>query len=466
MIRAGGMTPVPLRKHGSFELVDVAALAKSLAIETTTDSNGNWLYVSLPQEISFRVGNPWVRVGTKILQLPLPVERTHNNYWVPLGWAVTQLTAQGLEEAVFDSSTLSLTLKPSGAVWKGIHGETDDDEVVLTLQLPKGPFVETALQKNVFTIKVTGAKVVDSLFASDFPKGLVTTKTLFNDDPPQVVLTFNNEIATVETLSTRSWRISLKEYLATSKSGNMTPKLVTGAASTKIDEAKKRWQFDCIIIDAGHGGKDPGARGNGLKEKDLTLDIAQRLAELFRNDRTMRVVLTRSSDSFVTLQDRGKIANHRGGKLFVSIHINASRDKDGSGIETYFLSPAKTERALEVSKFENEVVQLESDKSAYAGMTGEKMILLSMAQSQFLKESQKLAEDVQKEAVKRIGLSDRGVDQAGFYVLVGASMPAILFECAFISNKRDAKILGSTDGRQRYAEALYQGIAKFRDTAK
>ncbi len=223
------------------------------------------------------------------------------------------------------------------------------------------------------------------------------------------------------------------------------------------------WELGTIIIDAGHGGKDPGAAGMyGLVEKTVTLDIARRLARELESHR-LAVALTRTADTFLPLHERTSLANAQRGDLFISIHCNSlKKSADPHGIETYFLKPARTERAVEAAMRENEVVKLEDGNGSYQDLTESNFILLTMATSQYMKDSELWAALTQREVSTSAGLLDRGVDQAGFYVLMGASMPAILFECGYLSNPDDAKLLSSERGRQKIAEGLSESILKLK----
>jgi len=235
----------------------------------------------------------------------------------------------------------------------------------------------------------------------------------------------------------------------------------TDLSGALIDQRQK-WAFDVIVIDPGHGGKDPGAVGSkGTKEKNIVLQVAKRLKPLLEQRLKVRVVMTRDTDKFVPLSERGNIANSAGGKLFVSLHCNAARDRKAHGIETYFLAPARRQRALEVALAENSVIQYEETTAQYPDLTDEGYILTAMAQSHFLKESEYLASVVQTETARVLNLPDRGVDQAGFYVLIGASMPGILFEMGFISNRKEESLLRTTRFQQQLAEALFRSIEAF-----
>ena len=218
----------------------------------------------------------------------------------------------------------------------------------------------------------------------------------------------------------------------------------------------------------GHGGKDAGAIGvNGVKEKDINLAIALKLGKLIEeNMKDVKVVYTRKTDKFIDLYKRGKIANENNGKLFISIHCNSTPKKpsDANGFEVYLLRPGRTKEAISIAEFENSVIQYEENPNRYEKLTDENFILVSMAHSSYMKYSERFAEYLHKEFVKHPSLSSRGVKQAGFYVLVGASMPSVLIESGFLSNTNDAKYLNTSSGQQKFAEYVFSGIKKYRES--
>ncbi len=231
----------------------------------------------------------------------------------------------------------------------------------------------------------------------------------------------------------------------------------------KID--KDKWKLDVIVLDPGHGGKDPGAVSiRGYHEKDLALSIAQKVKTLINRfmPRT-KVVMTRNDDTFIELYRRGKIANENNGKLFISIHLNSMPNKPwpSNGFETYILRPGRNEDAVRVAEKENSVIRLEEDKSKYKKLTEEELILAAMAQSAFVKLSEKFARILQEEVDKTTPLKNRGVNQAGFYVLVGASMPNVLFEAGFLSNKNDERYLISDAGQNNIAKGMFNAIERY-----
>ena len=235
-----------------------------------------------------------------------------------------------------------------------------------------------------------------------------------------------------------------------------------GRLNDHIHDVKARWLLDTVVLDAGHGGKDPGAVGKyGTKEKDVVLDITKRAGRLLEKS-GIKVVYTRDEDVFVPLLDRTKIANDANGKLFVSIHTNANKNRKVQGFETFLLRPGKSEDAIEVASRENSVINLEEFTDRYEELTGEALIMATMAQSMFMKESEDLASIMQMELDKKLDTPNRGVKQAGFYVLIGASMPNALVEVGFISNPSEEKRLRQSAHKEKIAEAIYQAIKHFK----
>jgi N-acetylmuramoyl-L-alanine amidase len=214
-----------------------------------------------------------------------------------------------------------------------------------------------------------------------------------------------------------------------------------------------------IVIDPGHGGHDTGTIGpDGLEEKDVVLDVGKRLGRLLETRLGAEVVYTRKDDTFIPLETRTAIANQQRADLFISIHANSSQDPTARGVETYYLNFTSSPDALEVAARENAV----SEKSIYELQDLVKKIALK----EKIEESREFAGDVQESlhsglAAKSPAIRDRGVKKAPFIVLIGANMPSILAEISFVSNPTDERRLETSEYRQRIAESLYRGIAKY-----
>jgi N-acetylmuramoyl-L-alanine amidase len=220
-----------------------------------------------------------------------------------------------------------------------------------------------------------------------------------------------------------------------------------------------------IVLDPGHGGKDPGAVGKKLKakEKDVNLAVALKLKHMLENELGVRVLMTRDDDRFVSLGDRTKYANEHKADLFISIHANASKSSSSKGTETYYLATAMTSDARAVEALENQVVELyEGGASARSKYDDLDFILSDLSQTEHLESSNELASNVQQNLIAGTKSYDRGVKQANFYVLRGAFMPSVLVELGFISNPDEERLLVNDEYQQRLARTIFEGIKRFK----
>lgn len=221
-----------------------------------------------------------------------------------------------------------------------------------------------------------------------------------------------------------------------------------------------------IVIDAGHGGKDPGAVANNLKEKDITLSIALKLGELIKKHFSdVKVVYTRSTDEFIELFKRAKIANNAKADLFISIHVNSNKKPDPRGAETYVMGLSKSNGNLDVAMTENAVILKEDNyKNQYEGFdphSPEAYIIFSLYQNAYLDLGLTFSSFIQEE-YKKINCEDRGVKQAGFLVLWKTAMPSVLTEVGFISNTEDAKFLANEKNHLLIAKSLFNSFSKYK----
>jgi N-acetylmuramoyl-L-alanine amidase len=222
-----------------------------------------------------------------------------------------------------------------------------------------------------------------------------------------------------------------------------------------------------VVIDAGHGGNDPGAISGGVKEKDLVLSVALRLGNKIRYQfPDVKVVYTRSGDVFVPLYERAAIANKNKADLFISIHANYVSETFVSGTETFTLGLHRTRENLEVAKKENSVILLEKDYTTnYQGFDPketESYIMFENMQAEFQSQSIDLAANIQDEFTDNLKLKNRGVKQAGFLVLRKSSMPSVLIEIGFISNPTERKFLTSETGKEKVAESVFQAFTYYK----
>ena len=240
--------------------------------------------------------------------------------------------------------------------------------------------------------------------------------------------------------------------------------LFTSQVSTPTD----RFRIKTVVIDPGHGGKDPGALGHSTsREKDIVLKVGLKLgAYIKENFPDVNVIYTREKDVFVELHERAAIANRANADLFISIHCNASPSAAAYGTEVYVLGLHKTEENLAVAKKENSVILMEDDYvDHYEGFdpnSTEGYILISMVQNAHVNQSIEVASIVNDQFKDHVHRKSRGVHQAGFMVLSRTSMPSILVELGFISNKNEESFLSSTDGIVYMASAIYRAFKEYK----
>lgn len=222
-----------------------------------------------------------------------------------------------------------------------------------------------------------------------------------------------------------------------------------------------------VVIDAGHGGKDPGATGLRSREKDIALSIALKAGKyISENFSDVEVIYTRKTDEFIELYRRAEIANEQHADLFISIHCNSSTSNKPYGAETYVMGLHKTNANLEVAKTENAAILYEEDYSKkYDGFdpnSPEAHIIFSLYQNAYRSYSLKLASLTQSQIVERSSRFDRGVKEAGFWVLYKTAMPGILIEAGFISNKEEEKFLASEIGQTVIASSVYRAFRDYK----
>lgn len=228
-------------------------------------------------------------------------------------------------------------------------------------------------------------------------------------------------------------------------------------------------KIKCVVIDPGHGGKDPGAisKNRKYKEKDITLSVALELGRQIKAAYpNIKVVYTRSSDKYVELAQRAEIANRNKADLFISIHVNSAKAVQARGTETFVMGAHKSEDNFEVCKLENSVIVIEDDyESKYEGFnpnSAESYIIFSLLQNMHLEQSIKYAAQVQSQFAKGPITVNRGVKQGGLLVLWKTTMPAVLTELGFISNPKDYAVLVTKSGQEQFAKKLFNAFAAYK----
>lgn len=436
-----------------------------------------------PYRIKVAGGNPFIVVidqvqRQSVYQLTSNVIYAANAFFVPLQSFVPYFGLVFNKSARFDPA--------AGVLHVGAGASVTGADIVSVIleQKNNGMLIRLPLKKKVDDYEswlrqdgwlyVTLVDVKADVKAINALKGMGIVKNIVAiQSPTAVQLTFklSGKVAATEILRDEG----SNDLLLTIRTPDVPQKTQQSPAerksphetTTELPDRKKRWDLDLIVLDPGHGGRDPGTIGvSGVKEKNIALAVALKLGKMITSDiQGVKVVYTRSTDVFVQVDRRGQIANEAGGKLFVSIHCNSTRQKPHPtrGFEVYLLRPGRTEEAVAIAEQENAVIELEEGyEDRYQELTDENFILVTMAQSAYVKSSEVLAGLVQKEMKRIPGLPNRGVLQAGFYVLVGAAMPNILLETAYLSNREDERFLNSATGQQQIADALFRAVKIYR----
>ena len=241
---------------------------------------------------------------------------------------------------------------------------------------------------------------------------------------------------------------------------------IWGQQSSKTAQKVAQKKAFTVVIDAGHGGHDPGAMGKLTQEKKLNLEVSQRLEQQIRlHHPDVKVVMTRKSDVFLTLQQRADIVNKNNADLFICIHTNAAENRNVTGTETFVLGVDKMQSNLDVAMRENAVMLLEDDyQTTYEGFdpsSVDSYIMFELMQDQYIDQSLNFATLVQQQFTD-IGRSDRGVRQAGFWVLHKSACPSVLIEMGFISNSNEEKYLASDKGKEDITNSIYQAFEHYK----
>ncbi|MDZ7358603.1 MAG: N-acetylmuramoyl-L-alanine amidase [candidate division KSB1 bacterium] len=404
--------------------------------------------------------SPFVQLDQKIYQLPAEIELIDQNFYAPLPYFIELFDQLFPNRIRYNQLNSELEINPFNAI--NITQITIEEKANGTLVsiMTTRRFSESELSlrsgPNFIYLDIYGGRVDSLALYGKYKTGLIAEiiPSQVTNELAQIGFRLRQDIIEKSLLlqNPNQILISLKTKVELPKNSNKN-----------IDVEKRKWLIDRIVIDPGHGGRDPGAIGKlGTKEKDVVLGIAHHLKELLEENLGVEVLMTREDDRFVPLNQRTEFANRHQAKLFISIHANSNRNRRINGVSTYFLGPENTEEAREVASLENSVISLETE-SKYADLSQEKYILSAIAQNVYNIESQDLAAIVQREISRECNLQDLGVKQAGFYVLWGASMPNILIETAFISNPDEEKLLRSKSFQKKQALAIYRSIKQFKE---
>ncbi len=394
-----------------------------------------------------------VVVDEQSINMPYQVKWIRGGIWVPAQYIVPALCVLTGHPLAWDPSHSILLSPPSSANISGLEIKPKENGTLITIYLAEPLRYEVKQEGPTrLLVLIKEGKPWKEGLASVSPQGAIEEITTYlQDNLCRICLKLNRP------------NLKYSSYYR-SKPSRIVISLWEKASLTP---PQKENPVDVVVIDPGHGGKDPGAIGpTGIKEKDVVLKIALRLKELLRSRLGLKVILTRGKDEFLCLSRRTQIANENNADLFLSIHANASHKRKVKGFEVFFLDYAKNDDARAIAAAENSAIRFESPLPSPQELSDLDFILLDMIQNEYHKESSELAEIMVERLSSKLGIRGRGVDQAGFYVLNGAFMPAVLVEVAFISNPEDERLLKQAWFQKKAAEALYESIKEFKKRYK
>jgi N-acetylmuramoyl-L-alanine amidase len=420
------------------------------------------------QRVIVTVDNSFVLINSIPYQMPVSVRKINGKIYVPVAFLAELINNYCPVNLDYSRFKRTLTLKLTDVNITGIEIEQRANGTLIHIPAIE-PFLKKGLSADIrngwLAIDILGGKIDIESIKRTPVSGIISKIDAFQfKESCSIQFKLKKPIVYRDVIQDEQSH----EILVSIRTDEDLKHKVNESTRENLEAQKKRWFIDTIIIDPGHGGKDPGALGVDKKynEKDVVLAIGLQLRKLLKHNLPgVKVIMTRDKDVFIPLTDRTHIANRNKGKLFISIHANSNRKRTLGGFETYILGESKGERATDVALKENSVIQFEgsSAKKKYEGIN---LILATMAQSAFLKQSQYFAAIVQDELDARLSaykMKNRGVKQGVFWVMVGASMPNILVETGFISNRKEYKLLKKDSVQKQIASAIFAGIDKYKE---
>jgi len=319
---------------------------------------------------------------------------------------------------------------------------------------------EQFFQRPWLILRLNGAELDTASLRKSFPEGLIVSSFAEqNENSAQITMKVRNNASDQIDVIPRDGGKRLQLVVR--------PKTEKKVQEAKAEKKKSGRRVQNIIIDAGHGGKDPGALGSFAQEKDITLAVAQKLAEKLKKA-GLNPKLTRDSDTFLGLKERPAMAAKWEGDLFISLHCNAidakpERKKKVNGFKIFILREAKSEEDKALARRENQAIMLSEGKHSKTDISPVQWILLEHQLNLYTKESERLTghmvDSMARSSIRKHGT---GASQAGFYVLVGAFMPAVLVEMGFITNPDDEKHMASSKGQYEIAERLKEAVLSYK----
>lgn len=390
--------------------------------------------------------------------LPVAVLDHGGDLWLPMTLVTNVIGPQIQEKVSWDPVSRRLELGSAEYNVTGLNVERLGRSTAVHIQCssPLG-YRASSPDAGVIEIKIYGAEVNTSRVARQSSRGLVlSARSRQYSDYAIVKIKVDDLVGHFRTY-TAAGGTEIVLVLEEQQVSALPTPVPHGHANVNIDQGlvdmTNTIRVRTVVIDPGHGGHDAGAVGKqGILEKNVNLGVAKELQRYLRRESDLKVVLTRNRDEYLELADRAEIANRNAGDLFISLHCNSWFNDGARGFETFFLSPAKSDWAKSVEAAENSAGQEPGDVE---------FIVWELVQNRFISSSSQLAEVMQSNVCNQLNLNNRGVRQAGFRVLVGAYMPAVLVELGFLTNGPEEKRLGDSLYQRRLARALGDAVLEY-----
>lgn len=416
----------------------------------------------------FSLDNPYMNLGDSVFNLSFPVRRGAEYLYLPATSLLRILNQHGYAMEIVElkksppipnqaTKVNTHTTLPDGSNILDLNIEDRDNGTLVTVHTTRVLEIEKFWVAPHYLLRLQGGKIAPQFPVKVLGQGLVKNAlTLQEKDFAQISLYIPKAIDTVEvsySVESQSFEILIRKK---SEIKNELPKIAVNKAPTTI------------IIDPGHGGKDQGAQVSGVNEAQVTLAVAKELKTVL-SKMGYKALLTRETDDFISLPERPKFASDKGGDLFISLHCNSiggspKRKKTVAGFTAYILREGESEEDKALARRENQAVVEESGKNNKSEISPVEWILMEHQLNLYSKESEAFVDHIVKEfGGFTIGKYATGASQAGFYVLVGAYMPAVLFEMGFLTHDEDRRVLASEKGQKQIAQRMANAVQKYRE---
>jgi len=462
------LSGLQIEKKDGVDYVDGIDLGRKLKMQMLWRSEAGILQI---ETSSWVLGNEWASIKDTSFLLKTAVQKSINekqSFWLPLPSSLPVFERMLNKTLEYDSASAKITVAQTKDIWS-VNLDSKNSGEVLELKLLKAFVAEPFYVHPNYILRINGATMDSAMFLDLAKKSAVISRVvpIQNEQSAQLTLTLKDNWENPELVKKDGGK-TLQIVLRKKQASFEQPKAAAPVpqAETAIPAGSASKKIKTIVIDPGHGGKDPGAIGyNGLQEKEVVLAVGFKLKSKLE-EKGFSVKLTRSKDEFIELAKRPKMASDWGGDLFISLHCNAiegkERQQKTDGFKFYILRAGGSEEDKAIARRENQAIALESGKKGKDEISPAEWIVLDNQLALYAEKSALLAghlvEAFDGGSVRKL---QTGAGQAGFMVLVGAYMPAVLAELGFITNPADGTFLATEKGQNELAERLAKAIVSF-----